>query len=176
MGVLKRLVIAFVVLIALICVGGLFISPQYEVKRQIEVRSSADYVYQHVADLKAWQKWGVWFKRDPDMKVEYSGASQGVTAKSSWKSETQGSGEMTITHAEPAKMIQYNLYFPDMDMTSIGKMTFTQLDNGNTLIEWSDSGDMGYNIVNRYFTLFLDDMLGPDFEEGLKNLKALTEK
>jgi len=35
---------------------------------------------------------------------------------------------------------------------------------------------MGGSPVNRYFGLLMDRMVGPDFEGGLTNLKALAEK
>ena len=44
-----------------------------------------------------------------------------------------------------------------------------------TRVTWTNEGDMGANPVNRYFGLFMDRLVGPDFEGGLKNLKALVE-
>jgi hypothetical protein len=38
-----------------------------------------------------------------------------------------------------------------------------------------DYGDVGSNPVNRYFALFMDNMIGSDFEIGLENLKLLSE-
>jgi hypothetical protein len=34
---------------------------------------------------------------------------------------------------------------------------------------------MGGNPVNRYFGVMMDRLVGPDFEAGLANLKALAE-
>ena len=38
------------------------------------------------------------------------------------------------------------------------------------------NGNMGRNPVYRWMALFMDRMVGPDFEAGLANLKALAEK
>jgi hypothetical protein len=35
--------------------------------------------------------------------------------------------------------------------------------------------DLGANPLARYFGLWMDGMVGPDFEEGLGRLKALAE-
>lgn len=35
--------------------------------------------------------------------------------------------------------------------------------------------DLGANPLARYFGLWMDGMVGPDFEEGLGRLKALSE-
>jgi hypothetical protein len=40
----------------------------------------------------------------------------------------------------------------------------------------SDEGDLGNNPLSRWFGLFLDRMIGPDFEAGLVNLKRVSEK
>lgn len=34
---------------------------------------------------------------------------------------------------------------------------------------------MGINPVNRYMSLMMDGMIGPDFELGLENLKTVVE-
>jgi len=40
---------------------------------------------------------------------------------------------------------------------------------------WVDAGDLGLNPLSHWFGLFLDRMIGPDFEAGLAKLKALCE-
>jgi hypothetical protein len=43
-------------------------------------------------------------------------------------------------------------------------------------VNWSNEGDMGASPVNRWFGLFMDRLVGPDFEAGLVNLKRLAEQ
>ena len=43
-------------------------------------------------------------------------------------------------------------------------------------VVWLMNGDMGSNPLLRWMTLFVDGMVGKDFEAGLANLKALAEK
>lgn len=38
------------------------------------------------------------------------------------------------------------------------------------------AGDMGRNPLMRWFALGADRLMGPDFEAGLTNLKALAER
>ena len=38
------------------------------------------------------------------------------------------------------------------------------------------NGDMGANPLMRWMALFMDGMVGNDFDAGLANLKALAEK
>lgn len=174
MSLLTRLFLTVFVLIVAVGLVGFLLPSDYRVARTVVIDAPPQHVYQNVADLKKWKNWGVWFQRDPQMHIEYSGPMANVGMKSIWESDTQGNGEMIITSLEQNKLVVYDLYFPDMDMRSQGRLTLTAMETG-TKVEWSDSGDVGMNPINRYFVLFLDSMLGPDFEAGLTNLKTVSE-
>jgi len=174
MTVLKNVLLGVLALVAVFLIVGLFLPSEYKVSRSIEVNAPAEEVYEQVVDLKKWRAWGVWFKRDPNMQVEYAGPERAIGMKSVWTSETQGNGQMEITQLKFNKEVVYDLYFPDMDLRSEGRVVITEKEGG-VVVEWSDSGDVGNNPLNRYFVLFLDGMLGPDFEDGLSNLKTIVE-
>lgn len=174
MHLVKNLIITVVILFLLAVSVGLLLPKEYKVKRSIVIQAPVEEVYDNVVDLKAWQQWGVWFTRDPSMEVAFSGPDRAIGMQSQWESETQGDGEMKITELEHAKRIEYRLYFPDMDVESKGAFTFSEKADG-THVTWVDSGDVGESPLNRYFVLIVDDMIGPDFETGLENLKTVTE-
>ncbi len=44
-----------------------------------------------------------------------------------------------------------------------------------TRVTWTYDADMEGNTLARFFGLFMDDMLGPFYEEGLRNLKHVVE-
>lgn len=174
MGFLKKtLFIVSSILVAFVVIGFLLPS-EYEVKRNIIIKAQPEEVYPEVVDLRAWQNWGVWFQKDPDMQIEYGGPDRAIGMYSKWQSETQGDGEMRIINLQHNKEISYSLYFPDFDMGSTGEVKLEPTIEG-TKVVWSDSGEVGNNPVNRYFVLFIDDMIGPDFEMGLENLKTVVE-
>ena len=161
-------------LLAVFFVGAVFIDPAYKVERTAVIEAPAPRVYALVADPKAWKGWAVWDLREPDMKVVYSGRPSGPGAKWAWESK-QGNGSMEFTGGEPGKSLRYLLTFVDMGMSSTGSFTFTPGGNG-TRISWTNEGNVGNNPMMRWFVPFMDAMMGPDFEGGLKNLKALAEK
>lgn len=109
------------------------------------------------------------------MAIEYSGPASGPGAVWAWKSKSQGDGRMTFTTAEPPKRLAYELYFPDFNTTSTGDFRL-DANGGATQVTWSMDGNMGSNPVYRWMGLFMDKMVGPDFDAGLANLKALAEK
>jgi hypothetical protein len=45
-----------------------------------------------------------------------------------------------------------------------------------TKVTWGDYADVGFNPYGRYFILFMDAFMGPDFEKGLNKLKNVIEK
>lgn len=174
MALLRKTLIGLLMFFVLLILIGFVLPSEFKVQRSISVDAPAAKVYANVVDLRNWRAWGVWFKRDPDMKIVYSGPESAVGMKSQWISEQEGSGEMEVIAVEPNQRFIYALYFPDMDMGSTGEFTF-QEDKGRTEVTWMDYGDVGNNPLNRYFAVFMDKMIGPDFEVGLENLKLLSE-
>lgn len=174
MGLLKKLVIAFSVVMAGIVAIGFNLPDDYEVKRSIVIEAAPEEIYPEVVNLKAWSSWGVWFQRDPNMQIEYGGPDRAIGMYTRWESDSQGHGEMEITELAHNRKVVYALRFPDYEMDSSGKIVLEQIPDG-TRVTWLDSGEVGDNPVNRYIALMIDEMIGPDFETGLENLKTVVE-
>ena len=175
MKALKVLLIAIVVLGAVLIGGGLLLSPKFSVSRTVTVNAAPDKIYALVADPRGWKAWSAWNRRDPAMTIEYSGPASGPGAVWAWKSKSQGDGKMTFTAATPNQGVDFDLYFPDFGTTSSGEFRL-DANGGATQVTWTMDGDMGTNPVYRWMGLFMDKMVGPDFDAGLANLKALAEK
>ena len=138
MGVLKKLLIVFGAVIAIFVISSFFIPKDYSVERTITIDAEPSDVYPYVVDLREWKKWGVWFKRDPNMQLTYSGPDRAIGMRSVWESETEGNGEMEITQLEHNKRVLYRLYFPDFDMGSSGIVEIKPT-AGGTLVTWRDA-------------------------------------
>ncbi len=164
--------LAAVVLLAVVV--AFFFPRQYRIERTAVIKAPPAAVLAQVADLRAWKNWGVWYERDPGMKMSFSEKTTGPGAWSAWESAKEGNGKMTITTQTPTKLI-YDLDFPDFGMKSVGSIELAA-DAAGTRVIWVDAGDLGMNPVNRWFGLFLDGMIGPDFEQGLSNIRKLVEK
>ena len=81
---------------------------------------------------------------------------------------------MKITDLEHNKKVVYSLAFPEWEMGSTGSLVISPAGEA-TKVTWVDSGDVGNNIISRYFVFMMDGMIGPDFEMGLENLKTVVE-
>jgi uncharacterized protein YndB with AHSA1/START domain len=172
---LKWAVIVLVGSALLLFAGGYALSPGFKAVRSTLVNAPADKVYALIADPREWKRWTVWNQRDPAMAITYSGPPSGTGAVWEWKSKTEGDGRMTFGAAEPGRRLAYELYFPDFGTTSTGALELAPESSG-TKVTWTMNGNMGSNPLMRWFALFGDRMVGPDFEAGLANLKALAEK
>jgi len=172
---LKRL-LGVVLVLVLVLVGVGFLLPStFGISRSTLVNAPPDKLYPLVANPRHWNHWAVWNQRDPAMKITYSGAESGTGAVWAWQSKTQGDGRMSFTAAEPGKRLAYDLYFPDFGTTSTGELRFAA-EGQATRVTWVMKGDFGPNPLYHWFGLFSEQMMGPDFEGGLANLKALAEK
>lgn len=175
MKFLKKIVIALALIIGIVLIVGFFLPSKIHVERSLQMNAPAEVVFEQVNTLKNWEKWSPWHRIDPNMKLTYEGPESGNGASYSWQSEHKnvGDGKLTIV-----KSVPYDSIFVDMDFLENGKATgsyvFTKQDGG-ILVTWGMDSDMGMNPIGRIFGLFMDKMIGKDFEQGLQNLKQVSE-
>ncbi len=168
LAIVGAIVLAFVV-------GGLFAPSTFLVSRSILIHAPAKKVYDLVVEPKQWAKWSEWNRRDPNMQITYKGPPFGMGAKWEWVSKTEGSGSMEFTRVEPDKSVEYSLSFPEYNMKSTGALRLETVGDG-TMVAWTNQGDVGGNPIKHYLAMMMDHIVGPDFEAGLINLKAVAEK
>lgn len=158
-----------------IVIGGTALPSRFSVSRSVAVAAPADRLYDLVVEPRQWKKWSAWQQRDPAMRITYNGPPFGMGAKWSWESSKEGEGSMEITHVVPNRLVDYALFLPQFGLHSSGSFAFEPAGNG-TRVTWTNAGDVGGNPLKHYLAVAMDHMAGPDFEQGLANLKALAEK
>ena len=165
--------LAFVVLFLLV---GSFLPATYWLERSMVINAPPVKVFGIVADLKTWEDWTAWnLKMDPTMKRTFTGATNGLVSGMSWEGSKVGQGEMMLAKMAAPNSLSYGLSFDHGKYSSVGKFQFEPAGAG-TKVTWSDSGSLGANPVNRWAGLFMGQIIGPDFEQGLLGLKTLAEK
>ena len=108
------------------------------------------------------------------MQISFAGPESGAGATYTWNGKSSGHGTLKITRAEPDKGVGYELDFENGKYVSTGAISLVD-SGGLVTVTWSNEGNLGWNPVSRYFGLLMDRMMGPDFEEGLRNLKRGLE-
>ncbi len=155
--------------------GGALLSSRYAVVRSVVVNTPPDKPYGLVASARKWKDWTAWNRRDPTMQLRYFGGETGPGAGWSWHSKTEGDGRLTLVSFDPDRRVGYVLLLSVLQATSTGELRF-EPNGGATLVTWSMAGDMGTNPLKRWIGLWMDRLVGKDFEASLATLKALSER
>lgn len=173
MKIIKIILITLGILVVIVTVVG-FLSPrQMHVERSLTINAPAEVIHGQINNLKNWAKWSPWNKMDTAMKIEYNGTDAGAGAGYKWSSENKnvGSGEMTITSSTPDSITTaLNMEYGPAMVTFL----FAKTDSG-TKVTWVMESDNGMNPLARFMCLFMNDMVGKDFEKGLAGIKEVAE-
>lgn len=155
-------------------VPQLFLSQDFAVKRAMTIDVPSAEVHRTVSDLRTWNTWTAWTsEEDPTLAWEYTGEPGEPGHSMEWKGDKLGEGKLTLTTVE-AKRIAYTMIFAGSEETQ-GAFLLTPKAERSTDVSWEFTGEMGGMPFNRYFTLMMDKMVGPDFEKGLQKLKPYLE-
>lgn len=167
--------VAVLGVITLLLLVGLFLPHQYRVERRLEMRAKPEVIYPLLSGLRHWPEWTVWNREmDPGVEFTFGSPDQGLGAEYRWTGPKLGRGWLKITKAEPDKSVAYDLSFDEGMPVSTGSLTIVP-EGDHVAVVWSNEGHLGKNPINRYFGLFMDRMVGPDFEKGLERLRAKAE-
>ncbi|HIN79623.1 MAG TPA: hypothetical protein EYN00_00960 [Planctomycetes bacterium] len=173
MKIFKRSLIIVLLLLLLFFVIGRFLPADYAVERSATIAAPAEAIFLEIANLERWPEWGPWNESEyPSMKSEFSGAASGVGAVWTWTMD-EGDGSMTITSAEPTRGIFYEIEVEQGTYLATGIIELAEAEAG-TEVTWTQRGDLD-GAIARWFGLFFDSMMGPDFEEGLIGLEAAVK-
>src|SRR3954471_8163608 len=111
MRIIKKIVVALIVLIVVLAGIGFMLPSAYKVERSVTIAAPAEVVFDQVNDLKKNEAWSPWMKNDPTLQISYTGPEAGQGAASSWSSKKMGNGSQTITESVPGKSITTLLDF-----------------------------------------------------------------
>jgi uncharacterized protein YndB with AHSA1/START domain len=175
MKIVKRILIGLLLIITGLIAIAYLLPNQYGVTRSVSIQATPEKIYNLIAAPKEWKKWSVWNQRDPNMEMLFTGPEFGAGAAWDWKSKSQGDGGMKFTQAAINQAINYELHFDGMGKPSSGAIVLVTEGNA-TKVTWSMNGTSEGNFMMKLFAPFMDRMVGPDFQAGLDNLKAVAEK
>lgn len=172
---LKKVLLALIGVVALLC-GVIWTRPaSYRVVRTAAIPAAPEKVFGMIQDFRQWDAWSPWAKIDPNMKVTYSGAASGTGASYHWiGNDDVGEGRMTIKETTPQSRVVIDLEFlKPFESRSVTTFTLEPESGGQaTRVSWEMSGEN--NFMSKAMTLFMsmDEMIGNDFERGLKQMTA----
>lgn len=176
MKTLKYIGLGVLILALLITLVGLFLPSKIHVERSIVVNTTPEIPFNLINNLSKFNDWSPWYDIDTNTTYTNSEVNTGVGAWISWKSDNSnvGNGKLSITESKPNEIIITKLEFEGWN-PSIASYQFNAVNNA-TKITWNMDSDMGFNILGRWFALFMDKMIGNDFDKGLTAIKKICEE
>jgi effector-binding domain-containing protein len=176
MKALKNIGIGLLIAILLLVAVSFFLPSKVHIERSIEIKGNPATAFNLINQTKEWKQWSPWHKLDPNANWTFSQQSEGTGAWYAWESEVRnvGSGKLTITNSKPFELISTELQFEKTN-PAYADFIFTPTADGYKLT-WTMNSDMGINPIGRWFGLFMDKMIGPDYEKGLLAIKEISER
>ena len=175
MRILKKILLWLVIVIVAVSVLAQLLPAEWKVTRTVVVKAQPASIYPLLANVERWKEWNAFSTNDPAIQHFYPGTTVGVGAVDKWQSKKFGDGSATITSADPARGIGFDLRFERMpDQASPGAFEFVAVEGGTQVVYWV-SGKHGHNPVHRIFGLFMGGFLGKFFDESLANIKKIAE-
>ena len=174
----KKIAIAIVVLIAALLAYAATRPDTFRVERGATIKAPPEKIFALINDLRRWDSWSPWEKKDPAMKRTFGGdVTSGKGAAYAWEGNSDvGQGRMEIAESVPPSRIRIKLDFVK-PFEAHNLVDFTLEPKGDaTSVTWAIHGPSPY--ISKLVGVFcnMDSMIGKDFEAGLAGLKAIAEK
>jgi len=148
----------------------------FRVERAALVKAPPERVHALISDMRQFNTWNPYNRKDPAMKARYEGPATGPGAAYHFEGNKDvGKGTIRITDAAPRKVtMQLHMVEPFEGRNTVEFILSPEA--GATQVTWAMHGPAPYisRLVGTVFNL--DRMIGQDFENGLAGLKARAEQ
>jgi uncharacterized protein YndB with AHSA1/START domain len=147
----------------------------FRVERSALIDAQPDAIFAAVNDFRRWTDWSPYEKMDAQMDKTYSGPASGKGAAYAWVGKKAGSGRMEILTSEPSSRIVIQLDFSKPFVAhNTAEFTFEK-QGARTRVTWAMTGPT--TLMSKVMGIFfsMDKLVGPQFEEGLANLRVVAE-
>jgi hypothetical protein len=166
----KKILLGVVVFAALICAMGPLLPRYAQVGRRVTIDAPPEVVFADVGDLSKWPDWTEWnTTNDPIYDPKAEGPSKLV-----WTQSETGGGSQVLTEADPQKGVRYKIVVQGGQVVVDGRIMFTR-QGDKTAVTWIDEVGFHGSFVARYFTPFMDALMGPKLAKSLLSLKSRSE-
>ena len=174
---LKKILLGLAAVIVILAIVVALQPADFRIERTATIAAPPAKVFAQVNELKNWDAWSPWAKRDPKMKMSYEGPPAGAGAVSAWAGNSEvGEGRMTIIESRPAELVRFKLeFFKPMEGTSTAEFSFRPAGE-QTAVTWRMEGKNNFVARAMCLVMDMDKMVGGDFEQGLAGLKSIAER
>jgi uncharacterized protein YndB with AHSA1/START domain len=150
---------------------------EFIVRRATRIRATPEKIFPQINDFHNWASWSPWEKMDPTMTRTFSGAPSGPGAVYEWEGNSKvGKGRMEITDTAAPRRVVIKLDFMK-PFTAHNVAEFTlEPQTDATDVTWTMRGPSPF--ITKVMGVFMnmDKLIGRDFDAGLANMKANSER
>lgn len=175
---IKKLLLAMVLLLAIPLVAALFVKQDYNVETQVVIQRPVMVVFDYIRFLTNQDNFSVWASLDPHMQKTDSGVDGTVGFVSGWHSENTdvGTGEQEIKAIVEGSRIDYELrFYQPYTAVSPAYMQTDAISAEQTRVTWGFAGHMPYPMNLMLLFVDVESMIANDLQQGLENLKLILE-
>jgi hypothetical protein len=177
MKILKKILLALAIIIAIPLIIALFVKKDYLVEREITINKPKQEVFDYVKFLKNQNNYSTWNRMDPNIKQTYRGTDGTVGFVAAWESNMVGNGEQEIKKITEGERIDTELRFTGMfGSVSPAYMSTEAVSDTQTKVKWAMSGRMAYPLNFMQVFMSMEDMIGTEYQKSLTTLKEILEK
>ena len=171
--ILQRILIGMFALVVLAVVIGLFLPNSAHIYRSIAIDVPQKRLFTLVNGFRTFNQWSPWHDVEPEASTTFRGPNFGVGATMMWQGERLGTGSQAIIASDPPRLVRTALDFGPQG-TAEAEMVLEPAASGTT-VTWSLDTEFGMDLIDRYFGLFFDSLVGAMYEQGLASLKTYAE-
>jgi uncharacterized protein YndB with AHSA1/START domain len=174
---LKIIGVIVILLIAGVLLHAANKPDSFRVERSASIQAPPERIFPLIDDLRAFNTWNPFAKKDPNLKGRYSGPPSGKGAGYAFDGNRDvGTGSIEILESSSPSRVTMRLSMVEPFEVQ-NTVEFTLVPNGGaTKVTWAMQGPAPYLAKIIHVFIDMDRMVGRDFEAGLAGLKALVEK
>ncbi len=171
-----EILIALAAIVVVLLVVVAMQPSDFRITRMATLPAPAPVVFAQVNNFHNWQSWSPWARLDPNAENVFGEITAGIGATFQWKGNAKvGEGKMTLIESRPPELVRIQLEFiKPFQATNLSEFEFMPVGD-STVVTWTMSGTNHF--LAKAVGLFIncDQMVGAQFEQGLANLKSVTE-
>ena len=174
---IKTLALVLLAAVALLLAFAATRPDTFRVERSRVISAPPERVYALIHDLRQFNTWNPYVRKDPAAKGQYSATTAGPGARYTWQGDKVGTGSMEIADATAPQHVGMTLDFV-APFEAHNRVDFTLQPEGPgaTRVTWAMHGPVPYVAKMAHLVFNMDRMVGQDFEDGLANLQAVVQK
>jgi hypothetical protein len=174
---MKALKIILYIIIALVIIwfaGGFFLPGSVHMERSANINAPDSVIFANVADFNNFTKWNPFYKMDPKTKVIISGPQGQPGYTYHWVSEQTGEGLMVVASVQRASGITWDMKFIKPFETQAQAGFLIAPSGSSCKVTWTYDQE-SHTTLERWMSLCTNSLLGKAYEDGLNDLKMLSE-